>query len=166
MERTAISRKEFERGVVLGRVGRGELTLKECGPLLKVSFRQAKRLYKRFRMEGPAGRVHRSVGRVSNRARAMAERERILEIVREHYRGTAERGPGQRFGPTLVAEHLWEDHGVRVPGSTLRDWMGEAGLPENRIYFAGEHCSLHHGWIQRALETSLVAVRDMLASNL
>lgn len=128
MERTAMSRKEFERGAVFERVQGGELTLKEAAPLLKVSYRQAKRLYKRFRTEGPSGLVHRNVGRVSNHARAAAERERVLGIIREHYGGNPERGPGQRFGPTLVAEHLWEDHGLRVPCSTLRDWMIEAGL--------------------------------------
>jgi transposase len=128
MERTAMSRKEFNRGAVFARVERGELTLKEAVPLLKVSYRQAKRLYKRYRTEGPAGLVHRSVGRVSNHARATAERERVLEIIREQYGGKPEPGPGQRFGPTLVAEHLWEDHAIRVPCSTLRDWMSEAGL--------------------------------------
>jgi transposase len=128
MERTAMSRKEFDRGAVFARVQRGELTLKEAAPLLKISYRQAKRLYKRFRTEGPAGLVHRSVGRVSNRARPTAERERVVGLIREHYGGKPERGPGQRFGPTLVAEHLWGDHGLRVSCSTLRDWMSEAGL--------------------------------------
>jgi hypothetical protein len=128
MERTAMSWKEFDRGAVLARVQRGELTLKDAAPLLRISYRQAKRLYKRFRMEGPTGLVHRSVGRLSNRARPTAERERVLGIIREHYGGKPERGPGQRFGPTLVAEHLWEEHGFGVPCSTLRDWMSEAGL--------------------------------------
>ena len=128
MERTAMSRKEFQRGAVFVRVERGELTVKEAAPLLGISYRQAKRLYKRFRTAGPAGLVHRSVGRASNRAHPAAERERILEIIREEYAGKRERGPGQRFGPTLVAEHLWEDHRLRVACSTLRDWMSEAGL--------------------------------------
>jgi transposase len=128
MERTAMSRKEFERGAVFERVERGELTVKDAAPLLKVSYRQARRLYKRFRLEGPAGLVHRGVGRASNRARSAVERERVLDLVREHYGGPSERGAGQRFGPTLVAEHLREDHGLRVPCSTLRNWMSEAEL--------------------------------------
>lgn len=128
MERTAMSRKEFDRGAILARVARGELTLKESTPLLKLSYRQAKRLYQRFRAEGPAGLVHGSVGGVSNRARPAAERERVLELIRERYGGDAGRGRGQRFGPTLVSEHLWEDHGIRVPCSTLRGWMSEDGL--------------------------------------
>ncbi|MBI2782124.1 MAG: flavin monoamine oxidase family protein [Chloroflexi bacterium] len=31
--------------------------------------------------------------------------------------------------------------------------------PEGRIYFAGEHCSLYHAWIQGALESGLDAAR-------
>lgn len=123
-----MSRKEFDRGVVFGRVERRELTLKEAAAVLRMSYRQARRMYKRFRAEGPGGLVHRSLGQVSNHARAAAERERVLEIIREQYGGQPERGPGQRFAPTLVGEHLWEDHGIRVPCSTLRDWMLEAGL--------------------------------------
>lgn len=128
MERTAMSRKEFERGAVFRRVEGGGLTLKEAAPLLKMSYRQAKRMYRRFRGEGPVGLVHRGLGRVSNHARPAVEREQVVELVRAHYGGTAGRGPGQRFGPKLAAEHLWEDHGIAVPCSTLRDWMMDAGL--------------------------------------
>ena len=128
MERTAMSRKEFDRGAVFMRVERGELTLSEAAPLLRISYRQAKRLYKRYRAEGPAGLVHRNVGRVSNHARVAGERGRVLELIREHYGGKSERGAGQRFGPTLIVEHLVEDHGISVPRTTVRDWMSEAGL--------------------------------------
>jgi monoamine oxidase len=33
--------------------------------------------------------------------------------------------------------------------------------PEGRIYFAGEHCSLHHAWIQGALESGIRAAREI-----
>lgn len=128
MERTAMSRREFERGVVLGRVAAGALTLHKAAELLGLSYRQMKRVYKRFREEGSTGLVHRNVGRRSNHARPSEERDRILELLREHYGGSAERGPGQRFGPTLAAEHLLEDHGAEIPVNTLRDWMLDAGL--------------------------------------
>jgi monoamine oxidase len=38
-------------------------------------------------------------------------------------------------------------------------------MPEGRIFFAGEHISLTHTWMQGALESALQAVRDMLASS-
>jgi monoamine oxidase len=34
--------------------------------------------------------------------------------------------------------------------------------PEGRIYFAGEHASLAHTWMQGALESGLQAVQEML----
>ncbi len=36
--------------------------------------------------------------------------------------------------------------------------------PEGRIFFAGEHASLDHSWIQGAIESSLRAVREMLVA--
>jgi transposase len=128
MERTAMSQKEFDRGAVFERVRVGSLRLGDAAVILGICYRQAKRLWRRYRAEGAAGLVHGSVGRRPNSARSEADRERVLALVREHYGGSAELGPGQRFGPTLVAEHLREDHGIHVPCSTLRAWMTAAGL--------------------------------------
>lgn len=123
-----MSRKEFARGSVLARVTGGEITLRDAVPLLGVSYRQAKRLVRRFRARGAAGLVHGNVGRPSNHAVPAAARTAVLALIRAHYGGRAAKGPGQRFGPTLVAEHLWTEHGVLVARSTLRDWMRAAGL--------------------------------------
>lgn len=123
-----MSRKEFSRGSVLARVAAGTITLTEAVPLLGVSYRQAKRLWQRYRTAGAAALVHGNVGRASNHAHAATERAAVLTLIREHYGGPLAKGPGQRFGPTLVAEHLWTDHGILVARSTLRDWMHAAGL--------------------------------------
>jgi hypothetical protein len=119
---------EFRRGAVLRRVEAGELTIKDATPLLGVSYRQAKRIFKRYCAEGSKGLVHRNAGRTSNRAIPTEYREHVLAIVRQHYSGSAERGPGQRLGPTLVAEHLWSDHGLLIPVSTLSRWMRSEDL--------------------------------------
>jgi transposase len=123
-----MSRKEFARGSVLARVTSEEITLRDAVPLLGVSYRQAKRLLQRFRARGAAGLVHGNVGRPSNHAVPAMARAEVLELVRAHYGGTVAKGAGQRFGPTLVAEHLWTEHGILVARSTLRDWMRAAGL--------------------------------------
>jgi len=44
---------------------------------------------------------HRSAGRASNRAKPKKVRERALRLVPKKYSGAA----GERFGPTLAAEH-------------------------------------------------------------
>ena len=123
-----MSDQEFARAAVLRRVIAGELTITEATPLLQVSYRQAKRLVQRFRAGGRKSLVHRSLGRRSNRAVPTGHREYVLALIRAHYGGPAARGPGQRFGPTLAAEHLWTDHGVLIPVTTLTRWMREADL--------------------------------------
>src|SRR5437763_1953398 len=98
MERTAMSDREFARAAVLRRVTAGEISLHDATPLLRVSYRQAKRLLQRFRANGRQGLVHRSLGRRSNRATPTTHRDRVLALVRQHYGGAATRGPASGLG--------------------------------------------------------------------
>ena len=122
-----MSAKELRRGEVLSRVKRGELKLTEAAELLDVSYRQAKRLKKRYGEGGSKAMVHGNVGRASNRADDK-RREQVLDLVRKNYSGE----PHERFGPTLASEHLAADHGLEVPRETLRRWMLAAGLWSRR----------------------------------
>jgi len=119
-----MSTRELKRGGVLARVAAGTLGLGSAAALMDVSYRQAKRLYRRYRREGAAGLKHRSAGRASNQATAAKIRERVLALVREKYGG----GVDERFGPTLAAEHLASEDGVMIDHETLRRWMLVAGL--------------------------------------
>ena len=119
-----MSARELTRVEVLSRVKAGALSLGSAATLLAVSYRQAKRLVRRYRADGAKGLKHRSAGRASNHARPPAERERALALVREKYSGAVD----ERFGPTLVAEHLASEDGVTVHHDTLRRWMLTAGL--------------------------------------
>src|ERR1019366_2930431 len=58
-----MSRRERKRLVVLAQVKRGELKLVTAGEVMGVTYRQAKRVWRRYRIEGDAGLVHRSRGR-------------------------------------------------------------------------------------------------------
>ena len=122
-----MSAKEVRRGEVLSRVKRGELKLSEAAELLELSYRQAKRLKKRYREGGSQALVHGNLGRASNRADDK-RREQVLELVRENYSGE----PHERFGPTLASEHLAADHSLEVPPETLRRWMLATGLWSRR----------------------------------
>ena len=51
-------------------------------------------------------------------------RRQALGRVREKYGGAV----GERFGPTLAAEHLGSEDGLRVDAETLRRWMLAEGL--------------------------------------
>jgi transposase len=95
-----MSQEELRRVEVLARVGSGQLRVIDASRLLRVSYRQAKRLWKRYREEGAAGMKHRSAGRASNRGYEQEFRSRVLHLVREKYGGGCE----ERFGPTLAAD--------------------------------------------------------------
>ena len=119
-----MSARELTRVEVLSRVKAGTLSVTSAATVLGVSYRQAKRLVRRYRAEGAKGLKHRSAGGASHHARPTAERERVLALVREKYSGPAD----VRFGPTLAAEHLASEDGVTVHHDTLRRWMVAAGL--------------------------------------
>jgi transposase len=119
-----MSVRELKRQEVMSRVKRKEIGLGDAAALMEVSYRQAKRIWKRYRTQGVGGLVHRSAGRPSGRSKPPELREQVLRTIREKYSGEV----GQRFGPTLAAEHLSSDDGVSVHPETLRRWMLEAGL--------------------------------------
>jgi transposase len=120
-----MSVRELKRVEVLGRVKAGDLTLRAASEVMRVSYRQAKRLWRRFRRRGPGGLRHRSVGRRSPRRKAAAFRRKVLGVVRRELGGDATH---ERFGPTLAAEHLTDEFGLVVHHETLRRWMLAAGL--------------------------------------
>jgi transposase len=119
-----MSTSELRRAGVLARVAAGTLKLGSAATLMEVSYRQAKRLYRRYRADGAKGLKHAGAGRPSNRASDTKRRDRVLALIREKYSGGVE----ERFGPTLAAEHLASEDEVTVDHETLRRWMLAAGL--------------------------------------
>lgn len=117
-ERLTMSSKERERLMELGRVRRGEQRLAAAARRLGMSYRQVKRLWRRYQASGDAGLVHASRGRPSNRRKSQELRQRGLELYQAKLEG---------FGPTLAAEKLalW---GVEVNHETLRRWLVAEGL--------------------------------------
>jgi hypothetical protein len=95
------------------------LQLKDGAELMRVSYRHAKRLWKRYRAGGAAALKHGNAGSPSHRARPGKERKKILRKVEEKYSG---------FGPTLAAEHLGSEDQLQVHPETLRRWMLAEGL--------------------------------------
>ena len=119
-----MSERELRRAAVLERVAAGEWKLVQAAELLGISYRQGKRIWRRYRDAGAEGLVHRSAGKESNRSYPKRLRRRVLRLVREKYSGEV----GERFWPTLAAEHLAEEDGVEVHAETLRRWMLAEGL--------------------------------------
>src|SRR6202047_5128086 len=114
-----MSSGELERVEVMGRVGSGDLKLRDAAVILELSYRQTKRLWRRYRQVGSKGLKHGNAGRASNRSKPQKLRRRVLNLIREKYSGSEE----ERFGPTLAAEHLAEEDGIVLDHETLRLWM-------------------------------------------
>jgi transposase len=117
-----MSRKERKRLTIMAGVKSGDLTLVQAAGLASISYRQVKRVWRRYQDQGEAGLVHRLRGRASPRRKDPELRARILARVEVRYAG---------FGPTLAAEYLSEE-GLKVDHETLRRWLVAEGTREVR----------------------------------
>ena len=119
-----MSEREMRRAAVLAQVKSGTWSLVEAAERMELSYRQAKRLWKRYRSQGARGLVHGSAGRISNRAQPKKVRAKVVRLIREKYSGEV----GKRFGPTLAAEHLASEDQIELSATTVRRWMLAEGL--------------------------------------
>ena len=108
-----MSGKERERITVMVGVTERKLTLKQASALMDVGYRQSKRIWQRYQVEGDAGLVHRLRGQPSARRKPEKVREQALALYAEERYAD--------FGPTLMAEQLAEA-GLAVDHETLRRW--------------------------------------------
>jgi len=129
-----MSAKERARLKVFARVIKGDLKLKEASEMLGMSYRQAKRQYRRYQDEGDAGLIHRGRGQPSNRGRSAGFKRKVVARYQERY---------PDFGPTLASEKL-EEEGLKVDHETLRLWLLSAGLWKKR-----RRRSAHRSWRER-----------------
>src|SRR5713101_3526759 len=148
-----MSKRELGRVEVLARVRSKQLRVVDAARLMRVSYWQAKRLWKRYREEGAAGLQHRSAARPSNRAYEQKFRQKVLRLVREKYGGQV----GERFGPTLATEHLGEM--VQVDGS-FHSWLEERG-PEGCLIDMVDDAT-NTTWAQLGQQETSWAVADAL----
>lgn len=129
-----MSRKERNRLTIMAGVKSGELTLVQAAGLARLSYRQIKRVWRRYQDQGDPGLVHRLRGRVSSRRIAPELRTRILERLEARYGD---------FGPTLAAEYLSKE-GFKVDHETLRRWLLAEG---KRVVRRRRH--KHRQWRER-----------------
>ena len=113
-----MSQRERSRLVMMSRVRDRKLTIREASEVLRISYRQGRRIYKRYTEEGDRGLIHRNRGRPSNRGKPSEVKESALALYKEYY---------PDFGPTLAAEKLVERDGYEVDHETLRRWLLAAG---------------------------------------
>ncbi len=113
-EHLMMSQKERTRLGVMREIKAETMTLVAAARVLRLGYRQMKRVWRRYLDQGDKGLVHRSRGRTSNRAKDNEVKAKILERYEQRYAG---------FGPTLACEHLKADDGLEVDHETLRRWL-------------------------------------------
>jgi hypothetical protein len=117
-----MSRKERHRLLVMHDVKIKKFLLKEAAGQLGLSYRQTKRVWRRFRKWGAEGLVHEGRGRESNRRLPEGFKAKVLAAYEEYYKG---------YGPTKAAEKLWERDRLKVDHETLRRWLLSEGKWES-----------------------------------
>jgi transposase len=106
---------------VLSRWERRELSMMEAGELLGVSERQFRRYRDRYEEDGLAGLIDRRLGQPSEKRVPAADRERMLELYREAYRG---------WNVKHFHERLVRDYGFRWGYTWVKTQLHTAGLVE------------------------------------
>ena len=165
-----MSQKERTRLGIMKQVKGQLLSLAAAGKLLRLSYRQAKRVWRRYQDKGDKGLTHRGRGRVGNRRKAAKLRERILARYQERY---------PDFGPTLAAEHLSRE-GLTVDHETLRQWLLAKGWwtikrrrQKHRQWRERKACfgelvqmdGSHHDWFEGRRERAVLMVMIDDATN-
>ena len=118
-----MSGKERQRLLVLSRVRDQGMSLKKAAKVLSVSYRQTRRIYKRFIDEGDQGLVHKSRGKTSGRGFDLRVKQTVIDLYKNKYDG---------FGPTLAAEKMLEEDSIVLDHETLRRWLIKNGLLKRR----------------------------------
>jgi transposase len=165
-----MSNQERKRMVVLAGVKRGKLSVAAAGRLMGVCYRQAKRIWQRFKETGDAGLVHQSRGRPGSRRKAAGLRGQVLARYQQRY---------PDFGPTLAAEKLRQE-GLVVDHETLRRWLVEKGLwrigrkrQQHRCWRERRECfgqmvqldGSHHDWFEGRRDKAVLMVMVDDATN-
>jgi transposase len=168
METLKMSRKERDRLAVMAQVKQKKVSVAGAAEILGLSYRQAKRVWRRYRRQGDAGLVHRLRGRPGSRRKDPVLRRRLLLRYRERYGD---------FGPTLAAEYLAQEDGLAIDHETLRRWLLAEGLwqkrrrrPQHRQWRERKAClgqmvqldGSHHDWFEgrRARAVLMVMIDD------
>lgn len=119
MGQIVMSMKETERIAIMDNLVTKRIKQKHASSQLGVSVRQVRRMVKRYKREGIVGLVHKSRGRVGNRALTPEKKAQVILRIRKQY---------PDFGPTLASEKLAERDSIVVSRETVRQLMIEEQL--------------------------------------
>ena len=133
MERIAMGQEERDWLEWLKRAQDGLMTQRQAAEKMGVTDRWVRRLLARMADIGDQAVVHGLRGRASNRRISKEWHGKALALLKQP--------DWHDFGPTFASEQLAKRHQIEVSKETVRKWMAEAGLWENRSRKVQEvHC--------------------------
>jgi transposase len=150
----AMTQGELKRLHVIRKALDKHITQAEAADIIGVCLRQVQRIVRAIRIEGDKGVIHKSRGRLSNRALPEKIKVKALKYYKEKYHD---------FGPTLASEKLFEIDKIRINDETLRLWLLKENIPykkrkkrphrqwRQRKQCFGEMIQLdgsHHDWFE------------------
>ncbi len=109
--------------LMINEVIEGNMTIKDAAAALEVSNRTVWRKVARYKNRGAEGLIHGLTGRKSNRAKS----DKLKEEVLEEYRS--------KFGSVAIskfANDLEESKGINISRETVRKWLIDAGMWEDK----------------------------------
>jgi len=118
-DKLIMSKKELERKTLLDQYDCGKLKLSEVATRLEISYRQSKRIWKKYREEADKGLQHGNRGRMPCNTYSKEFKDKVLTLYRDKY---------YEFGPTFASEKLEEDDSIIVNAETFRLWLKSEGL--------------------------------------
>jgi hypothetical protein len=133
--------KYKQRLRVIKQIDQKKLNLKEAALEMGVSYRQARRIFKAFRLKGEASLTHGLVGRASNRRLDADFRALMLKYYQEYFID---------FGPSLAMKGLC-CMGYKINRETFRRWLLEekmwkiTGKGKRRRRSAGKSKKVYFG---------------------
>lgn len=118
-----LSRKEIHRCFVLQQVVDGRMSLKDAATTLNISYRNAKRLKKKFAAQGAAGLSHGNRGKPSLKKVANDVQKMVISLANGRYKD---------FNDVHFTEMLGEREGIVLSREVVRQILRSAGIKPKR----------------------------------
>lgn len=131
----AMTQEELKKLYIIRKALDKHITQIVAAELIGVGLRQVQRIARIVRLEGDKGIIHKSRGKISNRALPGRTKDRALKLYKEKY---------PDFGPTLASEKLFEIDKIKLNDETLRLWLIEGNIP-----YRQRKKRPHRSWRQR-----------------
>lgn len=118
-----LNTKELRRGHILELVKKQEITLIQAAPLLRLSYRQAKRLKTRYLQKHMAGLAHGNRNRRSRRQLPLTVRQHIVHLRQNEYKF---------FNDSHFTELLRERENISASREAVRQILRAAAISPKR----------------------------------